>query len=187
MLNNPTWTPYIKGSWVKKGVKQGAEGEIKPKKQPKHKEKQKMKENLHHFHVFTQTGPIPPSIHPSLPSSIHQLRYKKPRSVMTRPLPLSSTEAHCWSFINAQINLPLLSLSATVYLQSIYLCGYHSPCPIIMPPPPHIHPLLCPSPSICSPICSPSLLFTSFSISDASPVATLWVVIRENYASVANK
>ena len=45
---------------------------------------------------------------------------------MARPLPFSSTEGHCWSFINAKINLPLLSLSlslslsATVYLQ----CGY---------------------------------------------------------------
>ena len=62
----------------------------------------------------------------SIQPFVRQFRNKKPSAVMTRPLPLSSTEGHCWSFINAKINLPLLSLSlslslsATVYLQ----CGY---------------------------------------------------------------
>lgn len=108
---------------------------------------------------------------------------------MTTPLPLSSTEAHCWSFINAQINLPLLSLSPSLSLQQ--LSAVHLLMWLSQPVSYHhvfsLHSLLCLSPSICSPICSPSLLFTSFPISNAFPAAALWVVIRENYNSVANK
>lgn len=93
---------------------------------------------------------------------VRQFRNKKPSSVMTRPLPLSSTEGHCWSFINAKINLPLLSLSlsATVYLQCGYVfiivCVPSYSC-LVLPPPP-------PFPFVSLPLYLSSHLFSLFTV-----------------------
>lgn len=81
---------------------------------------------------------------------------------MTRPLPLSSTEGHCWSFINAKINLPLLSLSlsATVYLQCGYVfiivCVPSYSC-LVLPPP-------SPFPFVSLPLYLSSHLFSLFTV-----------------------
>lgn len=70
-----------------------------------------------HPSIQTSLSPcIQLSILPSLRQSFHPLRGRKSSSVMSGPLPLSSTEAHCFASLMHQ--LTSLSRSLTVCLQS---------------------------------------------------------------------
>ena len=94
----------------------------------------------------------------SIHSIIHPSRYKTSIS-----LPLSSTEAHCWSSIHAPVNLPL-----PFFLQQ-FICSPSSSvvsmCPIIRPHPVPQPTFLCAS---LSAFVLTLLLFTSFSGSTGS-------------------
>lgn len=87
---------------------------------------------------------------------------------MTKPLPLVALRTIVEASLMHQLTSPYLSFSLQQFICSpftyvvIIVCV---PSSSLLPSQHHF--LLCASPSICSPICSHSLLFTSFSISSA--------------------